>query len=143
MNKLVLLGSLILTIGTIGCQTSDRPPLVPRPSSAAALTTFSSTPDDSLTVRLLLQADSTFFLSISDEEASPTRSMQGRLSIAEDHYRLFFPDTVTQLNELMMPVHQDASVVVYPDHSVVLDRTLDQFYVHSTLVSKDTADQKK
>ena len=59
--------------------------------------------------------------------------MQGKLAITEDHYQLSFPDTVAQLNELITPVHPDASVVVYPDGSVALDRALTQFYVRGDI----------
>ena len=68
--------------------------------------------------------------------------MQGKLTITDDHYRLFFPDTVAQFNELITPIHHDASIVAYPDGSVALDRALTQFYIRGSLVTQDTLAEK-
>ena len=69
------------------------------------------------------------------------RVFSGKLEIVEARYRLFFPDTITRFNELITPVHADASVVTYPDYSVVLDEKLRQLYVRNTLLTADSVGQ--
>ncbi len=138
---LLLLTATLLT----ACGSSDRPGLSDsstKPSAAAteakALRTFTS---DTAQTRLLLRADSTFVLEMSGVGQGALQSITGRLKITDAHYRLFFPDTVARFNELITPVHTDASVVAYPDYSVVLDKKLRQLYVKGVLVSADTTGQ--
>lgn len=128
----------------VSCQ-SDQKAITLQASSRGAETafaTFSSAPNASEQIDLYLYEDSTFQLAFAAPKNSANRILQGKLVIAEDHYQLFFPDTVAQLNELITPVHPDASVVVYPDGSVALDKALAQFYVRGTLVANDTLAEK-
>ena len=133
MNRIVLLGIAWLT----GCSSPDSPVIKLTPVEAETLVAFSSAPSDSARVSLRLNADSTFLLDIETSSAPPQR-IGGALRMAPGQYQLFFPDSTDRLNELITPVHQDASVVVYPDGSVALDRALDQFYVRRILVTKDS-----
>ena len=141
MRTFLFLGSILL----MGCQSSDQKAIALQGSderieavAKPALVTFSSAFDDSAQIRLRLYADSTFQLALT----SPERTLQGKLTITADHYQLFFSDTLTALNELITPVHPDASVVVYPDGSVALDKALTQFYVRGQLVTSDTLAEK-
>ena len=139
--------SILLIASSIGCQSSDQNAIALRSSSpqknpALAFTTFSSASTDATQTQLLLYPDSTFQLLLPSSSGSAVRDIQGELTIAEDHYQLFFPDTISQLNELVTPVHPDASVVVYPDGSVALDKALRQFYVRGKLVTNDTLAEK-
>ena len=130
----------VFFIGLLGCQSSDQKTFTlraPASSEKAALASFSSSLGDSATVALRLQKDSTFILEAGTRQA-PTRRIEGKLEITEERYRLFFPDTVDRLNELITPIHSDASVIVYPDYSVALDKALTQFYVRGVLVHRDT-----
>jgi hypothetical protein len=102
------------------------------------LLTFAS---DTSEARLLLRADSTFVLTVSLPDQAQPQVVSGRLRIADDHYRLFFTDTLAGFNKLLTPVHTDASVVAYPDYSVVLDKKLRQLYVKGTLVAADSVSQ--
>ncbi len=131
-----------LCISLVGCQSSEQKTFTLRtPESLArettALAIFSSEADDSIQVELRLQADSTFLLEMTPRQA-PVQTIRGALEIADERYRLLFPDTVAHLNELITPVHPDASVIVYPDYSVALDKALTQLYVRGVLVSIDT-----
>ena len=126
-----------LIVSLSGCQSSEHKIITLR-AGGKAFTTFSSAPEEPAQVRLQLLTDSTFRLSVIPHEGASSQDMQGRLSVSDGHYQLFFPDTVSQLNQLITPVHPDASVVVYPDRSVALDKTLTQFYVRGTLVTSDT-----
>ena len=142
----MLFWSAILLINLAGCQSSDQKTIVlgeresraDATKEAAVLATFSSNAGDSVQIRLRLQSDSTFLLEMVLRKASFPQNIRGPLEITEERYRLFFPDSVAQLNELITPVHPDASVIVYPDYSVALDKALTQFYVRGVLVSSDT-----
>ena len=141
MRLSALLSSTLLMIVIIGCQSSDRQTMALRGSghseeraSKTALATFSSAADSSEQVRLQLYTDSTFELGFSSEQHRQARKIEGKLAITDDHYQLFFPDTVAHLNELLTPVHHDASVVVYPDGSIALDRALTQLFAEGTLI---------
>lgn len=127
------------------CGTSERPR-----SSAPASSTSANAPDaaplrifssDTTRGRLLLRADSTFVLELPSANLDSSPTISGKLAITDDHYHLFFSDTIAHFNELLTAVHPDASLVAYPDYSVVLDKKLRQLYVRGTLVRADTIEQ--
>ena len=135
----------VLLIATIvgSCGFSE-PPAASESVSARTpeeplLARFSSDPHDSTRVLLSLRPDSTFLLQITPRRDSVASTFSGKLEIAQERYRLFFPDTIVHFNGLITPVHRDASVVVYPDYSVVLDKKLRQLYVRNTLLTADSA----
>ena len=132
--------SLLCVACFASCQSSD-PPIKLQEREADPLVVFSSATDHPTTgmpaVQLRLLTDSTFRLRVG-ERVSGKAELQGKFSANDQYYHLFFKDSVSQLNELITSVHTDGSVVVYPDHSVVLDRSLLQFYVQGALVAKDT-----
>lgn len=143
-NFLPWCGGLFL-IGFFGqCGSVDRPE---SPRSAAAdppaarhLVRYLSDPRDSGRVELILRADSTFVLQITAQNEPVIRTFSGSLAVTDTRYQLFFPDTTTHFNELITPVHADASVITYPDYSVVLDKKLRQFYVRDVLITADSVD---
>ena len=151
MQTIISFCCMLWLAGMIGCQSSEQKSFTLQEGERSAnhreekntLASFSSDSSDSVQVRLLLWADSTYLLEVAPRKASPAHDLRGKLAIAKDHYQLFFPDTVAQLNELITPVHHDASVAVYPDHSVVLDKALTQFYVRGVLVTSDTSARKR
>ena len=145
MRMLISLWGLLSIVSMISCQSSEQKTFTLRENGTnasakgPAFATFSSTPEASEQIRLQLYSDSTFQLEFPSEKRAADRSIQGRLAIVEDHYQLFFPDTVARINQLITPVHPDASVVVYPDGSVALDKALTQFFVKGQLIKIDTS----
>ncbi len=132
---------LLLATALIGCGGARERPRSSGNTSeeipeAAPLRTFTS---ETTQTRLLLRSDSTFLLQITPRYSSMDSSFSGEFEVAKERYRLFFPDTIARFNELITPVHGDASVVVYPDYSVVLDKKLRQLYVRNTLLTADSA----
>ncbi len=103
------------------------------------LAQYSSGQHDSTQTQLIIRPDSTFILQITPPKGSADQVYSGRLTATDKQYQLFFPDTIAHFNELITPVHADASVVAYPDYSVVLDRKLRQLYVRNTLLTADSA----
>ena len=132
MRYILFLSSVVFALS---CNSSD-PTIKLQEREADPLVIFSSAPSQPA-AQLRLLADSTFRLRAS-KQPPHTAELQGKFSIDDQYYRLFFKDSVHHLNELITPVHPDGSVVVYPDHSVALDRSLLQFYVQGELVAKDT-----
>lgn len=128
---------LLTVIELSSCSSPERPRSSGGRSSAALLAFASDTSE----ARLLLRTDSTFVLTVPPADQVRPRVVTGRLHIADNHYRLFFTDTLAGFNKLLTPVHTDASVVAYPDYSVVLDKKLRQLYVKGTLVAADTVSQ--
>ncbi len=135
----------LLLIATLlgGCGFNESPPAseppAAYPSEELLLARFSSDSHDSTSVLLSLRSDSTFLLQITSQRGSGFSTFSGKLEVGQERYRLFFPDTIAHFNELITPVHHDASVVVYPDYSVVLDKKLRQLYVRNTLLTADSA----
>ena len=136
----------LLLIATVfgGCGFNESPtasePSAAHPPEKLLLAHYASDPRDSTGVILSLHSDSTFLLQITPQRGAGSSTFSGRLEIVEERYRLFFPDTIARFNDLITPVHHDASVVVYPDYSVVLDKKLRQLYVRNTLLTADSAD---
>lgn len=149
MKNAVLLGGLLFLVGIMGCQSSDRKKITLQNGEGGTygtgdtLAAFSSERNDSVQIELLLYTDSAFHLHIQEAEKASDYRLRGSLRIAENYYQLFFPDTITRLNELITSGHSDASVVVYPDHSVALDKALTQFYVRGIEVTRDTTDMRR
>lgn len=135
-------GVLLITTIFGGCGLNESPPasesIAARPPEEPLLARFSSDPHDSTVVLLRLRPDSTFLLQIASQRDAAATNFSGKLEVVQERYRLFFPDTIAHFNELITPVHRDASVVVYPDYSVVLDRKLRQLYVRNTLLTADS-----
>jgi hypothetical protein len=137
------LGVLLIAPIVGSCGFNESPtasePVAVRTPEEPLLARFSSDPHDSTAVLLQLRPDGSFRLQIAPQRDSVTQTFSGKLEVAQERYRLFFPDTIAHFNELITPVHRDASVVVYPDYSVVLDKKLRQLYVKNTLLTADSA----
>ncbi|MGB3780741.1 MAG: hypothetical protein WA960_20420 [Tunicatimonas sp.] len=111
------------------------------PPEAHYLAQYSSGQHDSTQTQLILRPDSTFTLQITPPKGSADQVYSGKLTTTDKQYQLFFPDTIAHFNELITPVHADASVVAYPDYSVVLDKKLRQLYVRNNLLTTDSTGQ--
>lgn len=129
---------MIVALCVFSCQSSERKIITLKGGGERTLAVFSSAPEEPAQVKLQLLADSTFQLAFSPREGAPPSEINGKIDITQDHYRLFFPDTVRQLNQLLTSDYHDASVVVYPDRSVAFEKALRQFYIRGVLVSSDT-----
>ncbi|MGB3851581.1 MAG: hypothetical protein WA958_16555 [Tunicatimonas sp.] len=136
--RLTLWSCVLLSVIGLGSCSSPERPRSSGDESGAALLTFAS---DTSEARLLLRTDSTFVLTVPPVDQVQPHVVTGRLNIADDHYRLFFTDTLAGFNKLLTSVHTDASVVAYPDYSVVLDKKLQQLYVKGALVTADSVSQ--
>ncbi len=117
--RLALWSCVLLSVIGLGSCSSPERPRSSGDESGAALLTFAS---DTSEARLLLRTDSTFVLTVPLTNQVQPHVVTGRLHIADDHYRLFFTDTLAGFNKLLTSVHTDASVVAYPDYSVVLEQ---------------------
>lgn len=98
--------------------------------------TFVSQGNNYADILLTLQADSTYQLRVSSVSPRLPLSVEGQWVISENHYRLYFPDTLRQINDLFAPIPGDASLVIYPDHSVAMDTALHQFYILGVVVER-------
>ena len=130
--------SYLLSACHSGNDATHRSP--PNPVVSSPVATFSTPGDSSARILLTLRADSTYHLRISPvSEASAVQTpldLRGKWELNKSHYRLYFPDTLTQINDLFSPRASDASLVIYPDHSVTLDTALQQFYVLGVAVER-------
>ena len=145
-NFLPWCGGLILAglFGSCGPteRRADAKPTPVDPPEAHYLAHYSSGQPGSTQAQLMLRSDSTFVLRITSLKDSADRAYSGKLSVTDKQYQLFFPDTIARFNELITPVHADASVVAYPDYSVVLDKKLRQLYVRDMLITVDSVDRR-
>ena len=133
---------LILLASVWSCQLDNDASFYKAKKAATSppVTTFVSQGNNYANVLLTLQTDSTYQLraSFAPQESStrPPLDLQGKWAVSKNHYQLYFPDTLQQINDLFAPIPGDASLVIYPDHSVAMDTALRQFYILGVIVER-------
>lgn len=125
-----------------GCQWGDETShrVAKQATTPSPVATFVSQGNNYADILLTLQKDSTYQLraSFASQESS-THSpldLQGKWAVNKNHYRLYFPDTLQHINDLFAPIPGDASLLIYPDHSVAMDTALQQFYILGVVVER-------
>ena len=137
--KFFYLFILLTSIG--GCQLGDNAShrAAKQATTPSPIATFVSQGNHYADVLLTLQEDSTYQLRVSfapQESVRTPLNLQGKWTVNENYYQLYFSDTLAQINDLFAPIPGDASLVIYPDHSVAMDTALQQFYVLGVVVER-------